>query len=209
MNICLINTKEDLFEHKNHEKFVWIKAENHILAFNKRRASMDFIREILFCFFAYGYMGWLLECVYASAKEKKWIRRRGVFTQYFLPLYGTCGVIIMILFNNMTEKWLAMLVAGVAITFLEYVVGWQLHRSKGLRLWDYSGLWGNIKGYICLPFTCIWCVLALGVGVIVQPFLMAIQGQLSSDGQWLVIGLAIIGSIGDGLVMHKQYIEIQ
>ncbi|MGL4345997.1 MAG: putative ABC transporter permease [Cellulosilyticaceae bacterium] len=165
---------------------------------------MKSVREIWLYFLMYGYMGWLLESIYASIRQSKWIRRRGVMTQYFLPLYGICGVLIIRIFDAMPYKWLAMLTSGIVITGLEYVVGIVLDKTRDVRLWNYTGIWGNIKGYVCLPFTLIWCSLAGMLALVVHPVVMHIQEQLSISTQWGVIAIGVMGCLCDIMLMMSR-----
>ncbi|MGL4737957.1 MAG: putative ABC transporter permease [Cellulosilyticaceae bacterium] len=162
---------------------------------------MESMREVLFYFLLYGYLGWVLECLYASFKNRHWTKRRGVLTHHFLPLYGLCGVFIVMLFAFMPYPLFAAITAGFLISVIEYFVGWWLDKGKGFKLWDYTEVWGNVDGYICVPFTVIWMGLAYVLGYLIQPQILQWQSGLALGTQWGLIGIGTIGFMSDFLMM--------
>ncbi len=51
-------------------------------------------------------------------------------------------------------------VIGSLITLvIEFVSGCVLNLWMGLNIWDYSHLWGNLYGQICIVFALVWLVL--------------------------------------------------
>ena len=55
------------------------------------------------------------------------------------------------------------LAGALVITAVELVSGCILNLWLGLGIWDYSGLPGSVLGQICLPYTALWCLLAVPV----------------------------------------------
>ncbi|MCL2677870.1 MAG: putative ABC transporter permease [Clostridiales bacterium] len=62
------------------------------------------------------------------------------------------------------------LIGGAAITAVEFVAGCVVNLWWGLGVWDYSGVFLNVLGQICLPFFFLWCLLA-AVGIWLYDFL--------------------------------------
>ena len=60
-----------------------------------------------------------------------------------------------------------------AKTLSEDVVHWGYERFLGVRFWDYSKVWGNVHGRVCLPFTLIWGVLTAMAVRLFQPGIAA------------------------------------
>ena len=48
---------------------------------------------------------------------------------------------------------------GLTATAVEYGVHVLYDRLLGVRFWDYSGVWGNLRGRVCVPFSLAWGVL--------------------------------------------------
>ena len=62
---------------------------------------------------------------------------------------------------------------AVVTTAVEYAVHWGYERFLGVRFWDYSKVWGNVHGRVCLPFTLIWGVLTAMAVRLFQPGIAA------------------------------------
>ena len=54
-----------------------------------------------------------------------------------------------------------MLLCGGGITLLEGASGVLLNLVFQLNVWDYSHLWGNVLGQVCIGFSLLWVVLSL------------------------------------------------
>ena len=51
--------------------------------------------------------------------------------------------------------------ASGIITAVELTVGMVFNNWMGLHVWDYSGMPLNLMGQVCLPYSLLWCVLAI------------------------------------------------
>ena len=69
----------------------------------------------------------------------------------WLPIYGTGGVIILILLKKLRKRPLfEFLAAMVLCGGLEYFSSWYLEKTHGgQRWWDYTGYFLNLNGRIC------------------------------------------------------------
>ena len=56
------------------------------------------------------------------------------------------------------------------ITTFEFITGCIVNLWLKWNIWDYSGVFGNVLGQICLPFSLIWVLLS-GVAIIVDDYL--------------------------------------
>ncbi len=54
-----------------------------------------------------------------------------------------------------------MLLCGLGITVLECISGLILNVALHLNVWDYSDLWGNLMGQVCIWFSLLWVGLSL------------------------------------------------
>ena len=85
----------------------------------------------------------------------------------YLPVYGFGAVILVLLLkrfkkNPLVVFLLAMFVTGV----VEYFTGFLMWEIYHKMWWDYSGLFLNIDGYVCLR-----SVLTFGIGGILLIYL--------------------------------------
>jgi uncharacterized membrane protein len=107
-------------------------------------------------FFLYSFCGWIWECCYVSARQRRWVNR-GFLQGPLLPIYG-CGAIIILFVtlpvsNDLRLVWLFGMLAATA---LEYVTGAAMERLFQVRYWDYSYQKFNLNGYICLSSSIAW-----------------------------------------------------
>ena len=107
--------------------------------------------------------GWLFltgSCAYPTL-EMIWRGR----THYSMALAGgVCLVLIgRICCGKLAKKPLAFRCAAASgiITLVELVTGLFFNGLLGMNVWDYSEMPLNILGQICLPYSLLWCVLAL------------------------------------------------
>lgn len=118
------------------------------------------VQWILF-FFLYCFAGWLWECFYVSAKEKKWVNR-GFLNGPFLPIYGFGAVIVLMITLPFQESIVGIFLAGMAgATVLEYATGYVMERLFLVKYWDYSEQPFNLDGYICLGCSLGWGVFSV------------------------------------------------
>lgn len=66
--------------------------------------------------------------------------------------------------------WQQAIIGAVIVTVIEFISGCILNIWLRWDIWDYSDMPFNILGQICLPFTAIWCVLAI-VAIILDDYL--------------------------------------
>ncbi|HCX61502.1 putative ABC transporter permease [Sedimentibacter sp.] len=137
----------------------------------------DLINVTVF-FFIYGFLGFLLETVFRSIINKSLYISRGFLTNYFLPLYGLCGVIIIIIFtlseitmDRLPGLIFATIASIFSVTFLEYATGRILDQVFHCKLWDYSDLPYNLHSYICLDFSLGWGIVALILANVIHPLI--------------------------------------
>ncbi len=130
-------------------------------------------------FIFYSFLGWVWESIYCSANEKKWADRGFLFGPV-CPIYGSCVVVVSILFSLIKPLsspdfpvWGIFIICFIGSAVAEYATSWVLEKRFHARWWDYSKLPLNINGRICLPVS-----IAFGLaGVAVVKFLIpAVEG---------------------------------
>lgn len=163
---------------------------------------MNLFLILAFLFSMGSTLGWCLEVVFrrffsSQNPERKWINP-GFCTGPYLPLYGS-GLCLMYLIA-VQEKYLTGLSAGAArlvlfismsvcMTAIEYIAGIYSLKVNHVRLWDYSGQWGNIQGIICPKFSAAWTVLGALYYFLIHP-------RILHALDWLAANLAFSFVIG-------------
>lgn len=136
----------------------------------------------LFFFYFYCFFGWCFESTYVSIKSRKLVNR-GFMRGPFLPLYGSGGIMMLVVSMPFQDNVLLTYIAGViGATALEYVTGVTMEALFKVRYWDYSQNKFNFQGHICLGSSLAWGFLTiLMTKVIHKPiehFVLSIPGTV-------------------------------
>lgn len=110
----------------------------------------------LFFFYFYCFFGWCFESTYVSIKSRKLVNR-GFMRGPFLPLYGSGGIMMLVVSMPFQDNVVLTYIAGViGATALEYVTGVTMEALFKVRYWDYSKNKFNFQGHICLGSSLAW-----------------------------------------------------
>lgn len=125
--------------------------------------------NLIMMFFIFCFVGWVWEVSLAFISEDMFVNR-GTLHGPWLPIYGTGGVIILVLLKKLREKPALEFVAAMVLCgCLEYFSSWYLEMMHdGQRWWDYTGYFLNINGRICAEG-----LLTFGLGGLAIVYLLA------------------------------------
>ncbi len=125
----------------------------------KKRISFDYY---ILLFFSVSFFGWLWEvCIYL-VRERKFVNR-GILTGPWLPVYGA-GALFLYFFlyklllsekklfdrKKYVKPFAVFLISMTVCSALEDATGYVLMKMWGVRWWDYSGMFLDLDGHICL-----------------------------------------------------------
>ena len=124
--------------------------------------------QVVFFFLTYCIIGWVLESVYVSIKDRK-LTNRGFMRGPFIPIYG-CGALVMLMAGMpfLEKPFLVFLIGMVAASLLEYITGVLMEAVFKVRYWDYSNQPLNINGQICLGTSLSWGALSLAENYLIH-----------------------------------------
>ncbi len=105
--------------------------------------------EILWLFFVYSFLGWIAETAAAAVKRKRFVNR-GLVNAPFCVIYGFSAAAVTVFCSELRGFWL-FAASLILTTVIEWIAGHWIERFYHERWWDYSGMKGNLDGYICLP----------------------------------------------------------
>lgn len=113
------------------------------------RIRTDFFFYV-WLFFLLAVFGWMWEGFLYLFKDDVYVNR-GFLTGPWLPIYGMGGVMLELLFHRWRDRPVFAFVSSMAVcTLLEYLTGWYLELTWGVKWWDYSSMPWNLHGRICL-----------------------------------------------------------
>lgn len=150
----------------------------------------------LWDFVFFSFMGWCIDEVYYLITEKKFANR-GFLSSPLCPMYGFASVIIDFCFSNILDQpWFIFFGSMLILGVLKFLVSLFLDKFLHFKMWDYSKLPLNIKGYICIPMVVLWGFVAVILSEFVMPimdvFVLLIPDWLSYTLTLSVIGIALI-----------------
>ena len=142
-------------------------------------------------FFFYCFIGWIIESVYVSLLERRFVNR-GFMRGPCLPLYGFGALTILFACSPFREDpALVFLVGMVACSALEYLTGFLMETLFKVKYWDYSHKFANLNGRICLSTSLAWGALSLVMLYLVQGPVEALSGRVDAK-QLEVLDLCLL-----------------
>ena len=116
------------------------------------------IIQYFISFLVCSFLGWLWESIFSSLK-KKHFENRGFLYGPICPIYGSGAVIGFIVFTYIPilsddpPLWEIFFISALGSAILEYLTSYLMEKLFHARWWDYSNVFCNINGRICLPAT--------------------------------------------------------
>ena len=158
------------------------------------------VLNLVMMFFIFCIVGWLWEVMLALITEGMFVNR-GTLHGPWLPIYGTGGIIVLVLLNKLRNRP-ALLFAGTVVLcgILEYCSSWYLEVTHdGQRWWDYSGYFLNLNGRICAEG-----LLTFGLGGLAIVYLLApaLDNLLARANRRIMAAVAIVllvAYVGDNI----------
>ena len=160
----------------------------------------------LMIFFVGCFVGWIYEVVFYFITDHA-LSNPGFLYGPYLPVYGW-GALAMVVFLKRYKKHpvLLFLLMVFLTGVLEYLTGALMMALWHERWWDYTGLFLNINGYVCLR-----SVLSFGIGglflmYLIEPNVLKLSN--TSKYKWidalcfLLLTVFIIDNIIAFLVRH-------
>ncbi len=106
--------------------------------------------SLVLMFFIGSFIGWAWEVVYKYIEIGKLVNR-GVMHGPWLPIYGSGGVMILIILKKLRYKPVLEFFSAIVLCgIVEYFTAYILETTHGgQKWWDYSGYFLNIDGRVC------------------------------------------------------------
>lgn len=159
---------------------------------------------MLFEFIVFSVAGWVLEVIYRSLTNKRFVNP-GFLSGPYLPIYGTGSLVISSIAYATMHMSIAykFFIYFIALSLLEYITGAILYTITGKRYWDYTDEPLNIQGHVCLPFSVIWGMLALAFEFAVLPLYSYFVSSLNPVVINAATSIALTLMVADFMVTHN------
>ena len=106
----------------------------------------------------YSFIGWIIEIIDRFKVNKK-IVNRGFLIGPYIPIYGSCAIVMLLLLHSVKSPTILFLSCILIASIGEYLTSYVMEKVFHARWWDYSDYKFNLNGRICL-------INCLGFGVL-------------------------------------------
>ena len=126
------------------------------------------LNRYLVAYFVFSVLGWILESIYCTVKERKW-KNRGFLYGPLCPIYGFGSIAALSVYDlislgmiHQLSWWMILIIGFFFSMILEYPTSYILEKKFHARWWDYSNLPLNINGR-----TSVITSIGFGIGAII------------------------------------------
>ncbi len=160
--------------------------------------------NLILMFIAFCFIGWCWEVSLHIIQDGAFVNR-GMLHGPWIPIYGSGGVLILIVLTKLRKYPMAEFIAAIVLCgFLEYMTSLLVEISKGKRWWDYTGYFLNLNGRICgeglLVFGVMGMVIVYAVAPLFDHYLRLIPQRIA-----VILSLVLMLFFGaDCIYSHKH-----
>ncbi len=167
------------------------------------------IYNCIFYFILFSICGWVIEEAITSFERKK-VANVGYLNGPYCPLYGLSVALCYLISELIIDEWYAqLLIFSVVSSVLVLCTGLFLKKALNCRLWDYSTMPLNFKGFITLPLSILWGIV---LTILVGSLLPALDSLLEYVPRYVMILIfSVFGSVLliDTVLSTVSYLEIK
>ena len=141
---------------------------------NEKLENTHYLRHysllsLIAIFFIICFGGWIWE-VALNLVTNGTLVNRGVLHGPWLPIYGTGGIMILILLYRFRRNPALFIILTIILCgFVEYGTGTYLELTKGIKWWDYTGYFINISGRICAEGLLVFALGGVAITYVIAP----------------------------------------
>lgn len=155
------------------------------------------LRMLILFFFTFSIAGWLWEVVLTIYKSGVFVNR-GVLFGPWLPIYGSGGVLILLLLRKLFKRPVVTFFSIMVLcSVVEYITSFVLEYRTGERWWDYHGYFLNINGRICLAGAVVFGIGGISFVYVAAPLLDRLYSKIKIWAQWAIAAVLILVFAGD------------
>ena len=174
----------EAIEEKNEIKDETVKVQNNIF-------------NIIEIFFVASIIGWIYEMIFYKVTENI-LENRGFLYGPYVPVYGFGAILIVLLLKRFKKNPLILFVGMALVTgILELIVGEFMVAVWHKRWWDYTGLFLNIDGQVCLRSVLSFAIGGLGLIYLIEPYINKFNERASSKSKKILCIAIIITMVID------------
>lgn len=144
------------------------------------------IYNLICIFFVASIIGWIYEMIFYKVTENI-LENRGFLYGPYVPVYGFGAVLIVLLLKRFKNYPIALFIGMAIVTgILELLVGEFMVAVWHKRWWDYTGLFLNIDGQVCLRSVLSFAIGGLGLIYLIEPYINKINKTISNKNKKII-----------------------
>ena len=161
--------------------------------------------HLIMMFFIFSMIGWIWEVSLHLISDGEFVNR-GVLHGPWLPIYGTGGILILIVLKRLREKPAFEFIAAVILCgCVEYYTAWHLEMThNGQKWWDYSGYFLNLDGRICAEGLLVFGLGGLAIVYLLAPFLDNLLHKVNAKVLAVIAAVLLVVYVGDQMYSSKH-----
>lgn len=118
--------------------------------------------------------GFIYEEIFCLLFDHELVKRGFLYGPY-LPVYGFGALFLMIILKKFKKSPFIVFILGMIITgIVEYITGYGLWKIYHRTWWDYTGLFLNINGYVCLRSVLTFAIGGFLLIYLIEPYVCKI-----------------------------------
>ncbi|MDO5136709.1 MAG: putative ABC transporter permease [Eubacteriales bacterium] len=167
--------------------------------------------QLLWFFLFYSFLGWMLGTLYAAVREKRFLDVGFLYGPY-CPAYGFCGVAMALFLTELKSQLFFLFMGGAILAALTTLLtGLVLERIFHRKWWDFSRKRFQFGGYVNLPYTAVWGLMAVLCIHILNPFFCRITaflprrvGEILLTALYIVVFMDLAASVTGVAAIHTR-----
>ena len=168
----------------------------------EKNRELSFLRSytvlsLFLMFIAFSVAGWLWEVSLHMIQTGEFANR-GTMYGPWLPIYGTGGVVVLILCSRFRKNPIIEFITAVVLCgIIEYFSSWYLEVTYHQRWWSYDGYFLNLNGRICAEGLLVFGIGCCAVVYMLAPVFDYYVSKLPAFIIYLLCGVLAVLYIGD------------
>ncbi len=163
-----------------------IKEKNRIEKEEILNNNNSNIYNLICTFFVASIIGWVYEMIFYKVTENI-LDNRGFLYGPYVPVYGFGAVLILVLLKRFKKHPIPLFVGMMLVTgILELVVGEFMVAVWHKRWWDYTGLFLNIDGQVCLRSVLSFAMGGLGLIYLIEPYISKTNKKITEKNKKII-----------------------
>ena len=149
------------------------------------------IKRVAFYFIIFSFLGWVWEVLLSFIMTGHFVNRGTLFGPW-TPIYGFGGVGILLLSKKFKKPWQLFLAAFIVSGILEYATATILKEVYNAKWWDYSMLYFDIQGRICLEYLLAFAIIACLIVYLVVPKMDIIYKKINPKIMTIILIVVLL-----------------